>query len=149
MNNKSMKKKKKSQINGLIYWFAGLFFLGLISWFFYAISHPAPPKLPTPISESSKEILKVQSDDHVRGSSSGRVVLIEYLDFECEACSAYSPLVKQLKDEFKDDLTVVTRYFPLAGHKNSMTAAISTEAAGRQGKFFEMQDKLFAEQKKW
>ena len=91
----------------------------------------------------------MQSDDHVRGGSGGQVVLVEYLDFECEACAAYSPLVKQLKDEFKDNLTVVTRFFPLAGHKNSMTSAISVEAAGRQGKFFEMQDKLFAEQKKW
>ena len=76
-------------------------------------------------------------------------MLVEYLDFECEACAAYSSLVKQLKEEFKNDITVVTRYFPLAGHKNSMTAATSVEAAGRQGKFFEMQDKLFAEQKKW
>lgn len=94
-------------------------------------------------------MLRLQSDDHVRGSSSGSVILVEYLDFECEACAAYSPLVKQLKDEFKDDIVIVTRFFPLAGHRNSMTAATSVEAAGRQGKFWEMQDKLFAEQKKW
>lgn len=70
MSNKSMKKKKRPQSNGMMYWMTGLLvFLGLISWFFYTISHPASPKLPTPLSEASKEILKIQSDDHVRGGS--------------------------------------------------------------------------------
>ena len=84
-----------------------------------------------------------------RATKTLRSPLIEYLDFECEACGAYDPVVKKLQNEFSNDLLVVIRYFPLPGHKNSMTAALAVEAAGRQGKFWEMHDALFENQKSW
>jgi len=91
----------------------------------------------------------VVADDYVKGNSNAPVTLIEYLDFECEACGAYFPLVKQLEQAFPNDLRVVRRYYPLPGHKNSLPAALAVEASARQGKYDEMHDLLFTEQEKW
>jgi protein-disulfide isomerase len=95
------------------------------------------------------DIVSVKADDYVKGNPNGSVVLIEYLDFECEACRAYFPLVKQLEKDFPNDLKIVMRYFPLPSHRNAMPAALAVEAAGRQGKFIEMHDLLYTEQEKW
>lgn len=102
---------------------------------------------PAPVANTA--LLTVASDDYSEGSSTASVTLIEYLDFECEACGAYFPLVKQLEKEFPNDLRVVRRYFPLPGHRNGLTAALAVEAAARQGKYTEMHDLLFVEQEKW
>lgn len=91
----------------------------------------------------------IATDDYVKGNSNAPVTLIEYLDFECEACGAYFPVVKQLEQEFPNDLRVVRRYYPLPGHKNSLPAALAVEAAAKQGKYDEMHDLLFTEQEKW
>ncbi len=98
---------------------------------------------------TNSALLEVASDDYVVGPKSAKVTLIEYLDFECEACGAYFPLVKQLEKEFPDDLRVVRRYFPLPGHRNGLNAALAVEAAARQGKYNEMHDLLFTEQQNW
>ena len=95
------------------------------------------------------ELLHVASDDYIVGPADAPVTLIEYLDFECEACGAYFPLVKQLEKDFPNDLRVVRRYFPLPGHRNGFPAALAVEAAARQGKYDEMHDLLFTEQKNW
>ena len=104
-------------------------------------------------SEKSKSVketfTQVASDDYTTGNPDAPVTLIEYLDFECEACGAYFPLVKKLEQEFSNDLKVVRRYYPLPSHKNGLPAALAVEAAARQGKFNEMHDLLFAEQKNW
>lgn len=105
---------------------------------------------PTPATNAEAEtILTIVSDDHMKGNPNAKVTLVEYLDFECEACGAYYPIIKQLGAEFPNDLRIVTRYFPLPGHKNSMTAAIAVEAASKQGKYWEMHDVLFENQGKW
>lgn len=99
--------------------------------------------------EQAKEILAVKSDDWVKGNPDALVTVVEYLDFECEACRVYYPIIKQLKEEYKDKVRFVVRHFPLPGHKNSMTSAVAVEAAGKQGKFWEMHDKLYDTQKDW
>lgn len=91
----------------------------------------------------------VAADDHIKGATSSPVVLVEYLDFECEACGAYYPVVKQMEEEFGDRITFVVRYFPLPGHRNGLPAALAAEAAGRQGKFWEMHDLMFTRQAEW
>jgi len=96
-----------------------------------------------------QSLLQVKPDDWVKGNPEAKVTLIEYLDFECEACGAYYPFVKQLSEEFKNDLRIITRYFPLPGHKNGLPAALAVEAAGRQGKFWEMHDIVFENQAQW
>ena len=102
-----------------------------------------------PVTEEQKKLLEVAPDDYTKGNKEAPITLVEYLDFECEACGAYYPVVKQLAEEFKDDMRVVSRYFPLPGHKNGMQSALAVEAAAKQGKYWEMHSKLFEDQKNW
>ncbi len=103
----------------------------------------------TTSNQAPAEALTVAPDDYIKGTVGAPVTLVEYVDFECEACAAFFPIVKQLETDFKGELQIVIRYFPLPGHRNGMTAALAVEAAGQQGKFFEMHDLLYTEQKKW
>lgn len=93
--------------------------------------------------------LKVRENDRTKWAETGKTTLIEYLDFECEACKANYPLIKQLAQDYKDDLKIVVRYLPMPGHPNSSTAAYAAEAAGKQWKFWEMHDLLFETQEAW
>jgi protein-disulfide isomerase len=78
-----------------------------------------------------------------------QAVLVEFLDYECEACAAAYPFTEDLRAEYSDTLTVVHRYFPLPGHPNSMTAAIAVEAAAQQDAYEPMYQKMFQTQAQW
>ncbi len=122
-------------------------------WWFHSNQKGSDATLaPTASKDASKgktDLLQVVQDDWIKGNKEAKVTVIEYLDFECEACGAYYPLVKRIAEEYGDRVSFVTRYFPLPGHKNSMTAARAVEAAGKQGKYWEMHDALFQDQKSW
>lgn len=91
-----------------------------------------------------------RADSHVLDDGGeGAVVVVEFLDFECEACGAGYPFVEQLREEYAGQITYVVRYFPLPGHFNSTNAAVAAEAAARQGKFEEMYHALFRSQGDW
>lgn len=77
------------------------------------------------------------------------LTIVEFLDFECEACGAMYPVVEKLREEYGDRVTFVARYFPMPGHRNGDLAARTAEAAAQQGKFEEMYSKLFTTQKEW
>jgi protein-disulfide isomerase len=79
----------------------------------------------------------------------GAVTVVEFLDFECEACGAAYPLVEDLRTRYTGEITYVVRYFPLPGHVNSLNAALAAEAASQQGKFEEMYHALFQSQSEW
>ncbi len=99
---------------------------------------------------SSEKPPLVTSDDPVAGSPSAKVTLMEYADFQCPACAAFHPMVKQLLAEYKDKIYFVYRYFPLINiHKNAMISAQAAYAAGQQNKFWEMHDMLFETQNSW
>jgi protein-disulfide isomerase len=92
----------------------------------------------------------VAETDWASGSPAARHILVEYSDFQCPACALYHPIVKQLMLDYGDRLRLVYRHFPLFEiHKNARAAAYAAEAAGRQGKFWEMHDMLFERQKEW
>lgn len=79
----------------------------------------------------------------------GAVTVVEFLDFECEACGAYYPVVEDLRQKYAGQITYVVRYFPLPGHFNSTHSAVAAEAAAQQGRFEEMYHRLFATQAEW
>lgn len=92
----------------------------------------------------------VSESDWFKGGKEAKVVLVEYGDFQCPACASYYPLVKQLSGEFGDSLKVVYRHFPLSRiHQHADSTARASEAAGRQGKFWEMHDLIFGGQTTW
>ena len=85
--------------------------------------------------------------DHVRGPEDGKVTLVEYGDFECPHCGRAEPVVRQLLQRFGGDLRFVFRHLPLVDvHEHAELAAEAAEAAGAQGKFWEMYEALFAHQ---
>ncbi len=88
--------------------------------------------------------------DHVFGSDSKKVVLIEYGDFQCPGCGSLYPQLKEIKEHYKNELTFVFRNFPLTSfHPNALAAASAAEAAGLQDKFWEMHNLLFENQAEW
>ena len=92
----------------------------------------------------------IQSNTHILQDAGDRApVLVEFLDFECEACGAFYPYIEELKREFKGEVTFAFRYFPLPGHSNSVNAALSVEAAAEQGKLEEMFSLVFETQSLW
>ncbi len=101
-------------------------------------------------SGGGKATLAGESPEWVRGNPDAKVFLVEYLDFQCPACRAYSGIVKQLLADFPNDLKVGYLHFPLTSiHQNALPSAVAVEAAGTQGKFWEMSDLLFDNQSSW
>ena len=91
----------------------------------------------------------VREDSHAKGKSDAKVTIVEFGDFQCPACAATHPVVESLLDEYGDQVYFVFRHYPLPMHKHAQLAANAAEAAGAQGKFFEMYDALFQNQPEW
>ena len=97
----------------------------------------------------SKLKLAVNSADHHEGNVNAATTLVEYGDFECPYCGRAYPLVKRLLKERVNELHFVFRNFPLREiHPHAHMSAIAAEAAGKQGKFWEMHDMIFENQNK-
>ncbi len=107
------------------------------------VNSPAP-------TSSISNLPPVSKDDIATGPKDAKVTLTEYADFQCPACAAYHPLVKQLLVEFPKDIYFVYRFFPLTNiHQNAMLASQAGFAANLQGKFWQMHDLLYENQKSW
>ena len=89
----------------------------------------------------------VSDVDHVLGVAHAPVTVVEYGDFECPNCKQAAPAVKGLLDRLAGRVRLVFRHFPLEEvHPHVMHAALAAEAAGAQGKFWQMHDLLFENQ---
>ncbi len=93
---------------------------------------------------------ELTTEDWQTGPAEAPLTLIEYSDFQCPACGFYYSVLKQLKQDFSGKLRFAYRHFPLSSiHPYAELAARASEAAGSQGKFWEMHDKLFENQSAW
>lgn len=106
------------------------------------------PKVELPKKDGTMSRALDQSD-WTKGAKNPKVTLVEYSDFQCPACGAYYPMVEEVFAEYKDRISFTYRHFPLPQHKNALPAAYASEAAGAQGKFWEMADMLFKNQSEW
>ena len=86
---------------------------------------------------------------HTRGSTKATITIEEFADFQCPPCAGLSTVVKELEKKNPDRLRFVFRHYPLRNHANAVPAALAAEAAGLQGKFWEMHDLLFKNQSAW
>ena len=87
---------------------------------------------------------------HTWGPADAPAQLEEFGDFECPPCSQFHPILKTMHEEFGDRLRVTFREYPLVpNHQHALSAASAAEAAGLQGKFWEMHHKLYENQKTW
>ena len=102
------------------------------------------------IPESESVLAKTNTDSaHIRGNPDAPVTLEEFGDFQCPPCGKFSEFVEELLKEYNSRLRLVFRNFPLSGHEHAREAALAAEAAGLQGKFWEMHDTLYREQETW
>src|SRR5207237_2479757 len=86
---------------------------------------------------------------HVRGRGDAPVTLVEFGDFQCPPCANLSDPINQLERDYRSRLRVVFRHYPLANHQHAREAALASEAADLQGRFWEMHDLLYREQSVW
>ncbi|HJR07495.1 MAG TPA: thioredoxin domain-containing protein [Pyrinomonadaceae bacterium] len=85
-----------------------------------------------------------------KGSASAPVTIEEFGDYQCPPCGALYPELEKIKDEYGDRVRLIFRHYPLVRiHPNALAAAHAAEAAGLQGKFWEMHDQLYRGQKSW
>ncbi|MEJ5203112.1 MAG: thioredoxin domain-containing protein, partial [Anaerolineales bacterium] len=117
---------------------------------------PAPPAEcvalnvePTPDATLSVYFPPPAAADWRIGVQDAAVTFIMYGDFQCPYCAQLYPVLLRLQQDFPNDVRVVFRHIPLASHDKAVLAAQAAEAAGKQGRFFEMAEKLFAEQTQW
>jgi protein-disulfide isomerase len=83
------------------------------------------------------------------GSPTAAVTVEEFADFQCPSCGATHPTMKQIQSMYGSRIKFIFREFPLPMHDKSYDAAVSAEAAGMQGKFWDMHNQLFTNQKTW
>lgn len=89
----------------------------------------------------------INKKDHIQGSFTAPVVLVEYGDYQCPHCGAAHPEVKKLIRHFGEKMAFIFRNFPLSeSHEMAFPSALSAEAAAAKGLFWEMHDALFARQ---
>ena len=92
----------------------------------------------------------ISSADWTKGNPEAQLTLVEYSDFQCPSCATFYPLIEQLMEEYSDRVYFAYRHFPISNkHPLADDAAYAAEAAGKQGKFFEMHDLLFERQSAW
>lgn len=100
--------------------------------------------------DATKIITEGPIADYVYGNPEGKVVLIEYGDYQCPGCGAVYEPIKALTEKYKSKLTFIFRNLPLTNsHPNALATATAAEAAGLQGKYYEMHDVLYATQSSW
>ena len=112
-----------------------------------AVNNPSPtPDAAAPAPTGT--VPSVTKDDHVKGDASAPVTMIEYSDFQCPYCGAFEPTVAQVLKQYGNKIRFVYRHFPLSFHPNAEPAALASECASEQGKFWQFHDALFANQDK-
>ncbi len=105
----------------------------------------AKPAGPQPGRPDPKATYKVDVDDAVtKGSPEALVTIVEWSDFQCPFCSRVNPTMAKIQETYGDKVRIAFKHNPLPMHNRAMAGAIAAEAAGRQDKFWEMHDKLFA-----
>lgn len=99
---------------------------------------------------AAEGVLKKPEGIHFRGPGTAKVTLVEFGDYQCPSCGAYHPLVKELLSRYPKDLRLEWHHYPLISiHPNAMAAAMAVEAAGEQGRYWEMHDLIFENQPQW
>jgi len=108
-----------------------------------AVAAPAQHQQPTSPTDFNAVDPKI---DHVRGNQNAKITLIEYSDFECPYCNRFQATMNQIMEKYGNDIKWVYRHHPLDGlHPTARQAAVASECANEQGKFWEYADYIFEE----
>lgn len=129
--------------------FIGIGIVALLLFFGAAFMLGDSSKDPAKDSAVADTNMLVRSDSHTIATSSAKVTVVEFGDFQCPACAAAHPTTKALLATYPEDVNFVFRNFPLPMHRNAQVAAEAAEAASEQGKYWEMHDMLYENQAAW
>lgn len=117
---------------------------------------PVPPIVPTvptvpiaPIAQDEAPDKPAAELPHIRGGANARVTLEEFGDFQCLPCADLFPTLAKVEEDYGARLRVVFRHMPLRKHEHAVLAACAAEAAGLQGRFWEMHALLFQNSRRW
>ena len=111
---------------------------------FVVTNEPSEPR------ESVDEPLEITDEDHAIGDDNAQIELVTYSDFQCPSCAAADPIVKDLIDEYGDDIQFIYRHFHVVQPQTtSHLASRAAVAAENQDAFWEMHDLLFERQDQW
>ncbi|MEK7722739.1 MAG: thioredoxin domain-containing protein [Acidobacteriota bacterium] len=151
-----MENNNKSSLPVAIIGIVALVAIGLGAWFYLGSKKdPGTAANTTPKSEKNwGEVFSKAppgaSPAWAKGSSAALVTIEEFADFQCPTCAVMHPKVNEVRNAFGDRVRIVFRQFPLTQtHPYAYDAACATEAAGMQGKFWEMQNLIFTNQQSW
>jgi protein-disulfide isomerase len=111
----------------------------------YCAKRPPATLIPTAMAIPKERAEEV----HVRGPANAAVTLEEYGDFQCPPCGGLEASLQQIERDYASSLRVIFRNFPFTIHEHAHEAAYAAEAAGLQGRFWEMHDLLYREQAVW
>jgi protein-disulfide isomerase len=127
----------------------GVVFLGALGAglaLYRSAKNPAPPQTPPAGAPGMFE----SYSPHARGGNNAPVTLEEYGDYQCPPCAALHPMLKTIEAQYGERLRFVFRHYPLtSAHPHALVAAHAAEAAGLQGRFWEMHDRIYENQQKW
>ena len=121
----------------------GIVFFALFALLIYNTSNESKP-----IADSN---LLIGQGSHMTGTKEAKVNIVEFADYQCPACAYANPIIQRIINIYKENPNVnfVSRNFPLPQHANGMISAQAAEAAGAQGKFWEMGNMLYERQNEW
>lgn len=132
----------------IIVW--GAIIVGTVGLLIILASFGAGGGTPVVTGTPNPQISALLPTDQTIGDKSSKIVIVEYADYECPACAAYNQYMKKLIPELGGKFFYIYRDFPLKSiHPNAELAAWAAQAAGVQGKFWEMHNALFSGQAEW
>jgi protein-disulfide isomerase len=101
------------------------------------------------VPQGSYETSGFSDGTYLPSSASAVVTIVEFGDYECPACGTYNPFIKQLLTNFAGKINYVFRNYAISYHANALSSSYAAEAAGLQGKYWEMHDILYSNQSEW
>ncbi len=112
-----------------------------------AVARPPAPAAQRPSGpDPAKKYSLNLNGTPFKGPAAARITVVEFSDFQCPFCKRVGPTLEQIEKAYGDKVRIAFKHLPLPMHPMAESAARASEAAHRQGKFWEMHDKLFADQ---
>jgi protein-disulfide isomerase len=158
----SKQKVKESKSNTPMLIIVGVLVVAALGgWWFYSSSKPRPAANSNTATNTAANRPKTNTippnappgaqPPHQTGNPAAAVRIEEFADFQCGACATANPMMNEIKSMYGSRIHFVFRHYPLsiAAHAKAYDAAVAAEAAGMQGKFWDMQNLLFQNQQAW
>lgn len=107
-------------------------------------------KVDSPTSQNGDVPINFTLDGAIKGPENAPITLVEFGDYQCPACGAYHPIVNEVLQKYPSDVKLLFKHFPISSiHPFALDAALAAEAAGQQGKYYEMHNLLYERQDEW